>query len=86
MGLLNQSIIHIWHTRFDDHTKKYKLFESWLAPEEKIRAEKLAIPYRQNFIISRCRLSIVEFNDVHLSTLITKMFTFLSNNICITFL
>lgn len=56
MGLLNQSIIHIWHTRFDDHTKKYKLFESWLAPEEKIRAEKLAIPYRQNFIISRAVL------------------------------
>lgn len=53
MCVLNQSIIHIWHTRFDDHTKKYKLFKSWLAPEEKIRAEKLAIPYRQNFITSR---------------------------------
>ena len=53
MCVLNQSIIHIWHTRFDDHTKKDKLFKSWLAPEEKIRAEKLAIPYRQNFIISR---------------------------------
>ena len=53
MCVLNQSIIHIWHTRFDEHTKKYKLFKSWLAPDEKIRAEKLAIPYRQNFIISR---------------------------------
>lgn len=53
MSVLNQSIIHIWHTRFDDHIKKYTLFRSWLTPEEKIRAEKLAIPYRQNFIISR---------------------------------
>lgn len=53
MCVLNQSTIHIWHTRFDDHTKKYKLFKSWLAPEEEIRAEKLAITYRQNFIISR---------------------------------
>ena len=53
---LNQSIIHIWHTRFDDHTKKYKLFKSWLAPEEKIRAEKLALPYQLGFIISRAVL------------------------------
>lgn len=53
MRVLNQSIIHIWHTRFEDHVKKYELFQSWLAPEEKIRAETLAIPYRQSFIISR---------------------------------
>jgi 4'-phosphopantetheinyl transferase len=53
MGGLNQSIIHIWHTRLEDHIKKYELFQSWLSPEEKIRAEKLAISYRQSFIISR---------------------------------
>jgi 4'-phosphopantetheinyl transferase len=56
MSGLNQSSVHIWHTRLEDHTKKYKLFQSWLAPEEKIRAEKLAIPYRLSFIISRAVL------------------------------
>ena len=51
--MLNQSIIHLWHTKLDDHRKKYLLYQSWLAPNEKIRAQKLAFPYRQNFIISR---------------------------------
>jgi 4'-phosphopantetheinyl transferase len=53
MSVLNQPVIHIWHTKLEDQTKKYKLFQSWLAPEEKIRAEKLATPYRLGFIISR---------------------------------
>lgn len=51
--MLNQSIIHLWHTKIDDHSKKYLLYQSWLAPNEKTRAQKLAIPYRQNFVISR---------------------------------
>ena len=55
MGGLNQSI-HIWHTSLEVHAKKYDLFMSWLSPEEKIRAEKLAISYRQRFIISRAIL------------------------------
>lgn len=53
MRVLNQSVTHIWYTRLEDHVKKYELFQNWLAPEEKIRAEALAIPYRQSFIISR---------------------------------
>ncbi|MGA7537127.1 MAG: 4'-phosphopantetheinyl transferase superfamily protein [Candidatus Rickettsiella isopodorum] len=53
MGGLNPPIIYIWHTRLEVHAKKYTLFQSWLSSEEKIRAEKLATPYRQNFIISR---------------------------------
>lgn len=51
--MLNQSIIHLWHTKLDDHSKKYLLYQSWLASNEKIRAQKLAFPYRQNFVISR---------------------------------
>ncbi|MFZ0219465.1 MAG: 4'-phosphopantetheinyl transferase superfamily protein [Candidatus Aquirickettsiella sp.] len=53
MDVLNQPIIHIWHTRFEVHTKKCEIFQNWLSPDEKKRAEKLAIPYRQSFIISR---------------------------------
>lgn len=53
MHSLNRRIIHIWHTTLERHTEKYKLFQSWLSPEEKIRAKKLAIPYQQNFVISR---------------------------------
>jgi 4'-phosphopantetheinyl transferase len=53
---LNQSIIHIWHTSLEDHAEKYELFKSWLSAEEKTRAEKLAISYRQGFIISRAVL------------------------------
>lgn len=56
MSVLNQPIIYIWHTRLEVHAKKYELFKSWLSSEEKIRAEKLAIPYRQGFIISRAVL------------------------------
>ncbi len=51
--MLNQSIIHLWHTKLDDHSKKHLLYQSWLAPNEKIRVQKLAFPYRQNFVISR---------------------------------
>lgn len=51
--MLNQSIIHLWHTKLGDHRKKYQLYQDWLAPDEKIRAQKLAFPYRQNFVISR---------------------------------
>jgi 4'-phosphopantetheinyl transferase len=56
MSVLNQHIVHIWHTKFEDHAKKYKYFQSWLAPEEKIRAGKLAISWRQRFIIARAVL------------------------------
>lgn len=56
MSVLNQSTIHLWHTQLDVHSKKYALFQSWLTPEEKIRAEKLAFPYRQDFVISRAIL------------------------------
>ncbi len=56
MRVFNQSTIHIWHTRLEEHTNKYTLFQSWLAPEEKIHAEKLAIPYRRRFIIARAML------------------------------
>lgn len=56
MGGLNQSIIHIWHTSLEVHAKKYELFKNWLSPEEKIRAEKLALPYQLGFIISRAVL------------------------------
>lgn len=56
MSVLNPHAIHIWHTKLEDHAKKYTLFQSWLAPEEKIHAEKLAISYRQKFIISRAVL------------------------------
>lgn len=56
MSGLNQSIIHIWHTSLEVHTKKYELFKNWLSPEEKIRAEKLALPYQLGFIISRAVL------------------------------
>lgn len=56
MVVFNQSTIHIWHTRLEKHTNKYMLFQSWLAPEEKIHAEKLAIPYRRDFIIARAVL------------------------------
>lgn len=52
----NQSIMHIWHTRLEEHTKKYSLFQNWLAPEEKIRAEKLATPYRLGYVIARAVL------------------------------
>lgn len=51
--MLNQSSIYLWHTKLDDHIKKYQLFKSWLAPDEEKRAEKLALPYRQNFVISK---------------------------------
>ncbi len=53
MNELNQSIIHIWHTQLQSHRKKYKLFQSWLSSEEKRRADRLALTYRENFIISR---------------------------------
>ena len=53
MNMLNQSNIHLWYTKFDDHIKKYQLFQSWLSPDEKKRAKQLALPYRQNFVISR---------------------------------
>lgn len=56
MGGLNQSIIHIWHTNLEAHTKKYELFKNWLSPEEKLRADKLVPPYRLGFIISRAVL------------------------------
>lgn len=56
MHVLNQSIIHLWHTKLDVHCKKYPLFQSWLAPNEKLHAEKMALPYRQNFVISRAIL------------------------------
>ncbi len=51
--MLNQSIIHLWHTKLDDHSIKYLFYQSWLTPNEKIRAQKLAFPSRQNFVISR---------------------------------
>lgn len=56
MGVLDQSIIHLWHTKIDDHSQKYQLFQSWLTPNEKIHAEKLAFPYRQSYVISRAIL------------------------------
>ncbi len=56
MGTLNQSIIHLWHTSLEVHAKKYEIFKNWLSPEEKIRAEKLALPYRLGFIVSRAVL------------------------------
>lgn len=56
MCLLNPDVIHIWHTRLEKHTKEYKLFQSWLAPEEKKHAGKLAFSYRQRFIVSRAVL------------------------------
>lgn len=56
MSMLNQHTIHIWHTRFEEHTKKNKLFQSWLTAEEKIRAGRLAESFRQRFIISRAVL------------------------------
>lgn len=53
MNGLNQPIIHIWHTQLETHKKKYKRFQSWLSSEEKNRADKLALIYRENFITSR---------------------------------
>lgn len=50
--VLNNSI-HVWHTNFEAHCTFYKIFQSWLAEEEKIRAEKLKSDYRQNFILGR---------------------------------
>lgn len=56
MSVLSSHVVHIWHTRFEDHAEKYQLYQSWLAPEEKIRAEKLTLHYQQKFIISRAVL------------------------------
>lgn len=51
--MLNHNIIHIWHTAFNYHVEKHKLFRSWLSTEEKARAKRLAPPYQLRFIISR---------------------------------
>lgn len=56
MCRLNRSIIHIWHTNLEVHANKCALFKSWLSPEEKLRAEKLAAPYQLRFIFSRAVL------------------------------
>lgn len=56
MSALSSHAIHIWHTRLEEHVKKHELFQSWLAPEEKVRAEKLAIPFQHKFIVSRAIL------------------------------
>ncbi|EDP45735.1 4'-phosphopantetheinyl transferase family protein [Rickettsiella grylli] len=53
MRELNQPIIHIWHTQFEAHKKKYKHFHRWLSTEEKNRADKLTSIHREKFIISR---------------------------------
>jgi 4'-phosphopantetheinyl transferase len=45
--------IHIWHTTLECHTECCKLFYTWLSAEETIRAESLALPVRQRFIVSR---------------------------------
>jgi 4'-phosphopantetheinyl transferase len=50
---LKLNVIHIWHTKLECQIKRYKLFQSWLSAEEKIRAERLSIPYRRRFVISR---------------------------------
>lgn len=45
--------IHIWYTKFNDDIKHYKLFQSWLSKEEMARAEKLKLPYRHRFTLTR---------------------------------
>lgn len=50
-GLENK--IHVWHTALEYHFKHEKLFQTWLSPEEIIRAKSLALSFRQRFIVSR---------------------------------
>ena len=45
--------IHIWHAKLNNSINQYKLFQSWLSVEEKARAEKLKLVYRQHFILTR---------------------------------
>lgn len=45
--------IHIWHTVFKEHIKYFKLFQTWLSLEERIKAKTLVLPFRQNFVVSR---------------------------------
>ena len=53
MTQLENGSIHVLHTKLDMHRKHYPLFQSWLSVEEKIRAKKLKLPYRQRFILTR---------------------------------
>jgi 4'-phosphopantetheinyl transferase len=46
------SDIHVWHTVLNDHSRYYKLFQSWLSEEEKTRIAKFKPLYRQRFILS----------------------------------
>lgn len=53
MSPLENGSIHVLHTDLDTHNKHYALFQSWLSTEEKTRAKKLKLPYRQRFILTR---------------------------------
>ncbi len=50
---LESGSIHVFHTSLDIHSGHHALFQSWLSDEEKIRAEKIKLPYRQHFILAR---------------------------------